>query len=407
MEITLLGLFNKEFILKHWEHSGHPLKSSSMYIHPLKEYKEAVTPSQFDSTLPQDSLTLIDQSGSDKHVAPFLKPNLEAFENPERIEMTLQYLKETKSLEGIRIFKTAQATKEDALLVHKPYLVQSVELMSELGGGVLGEAAWASEDLWSSAMHALGGALLAGELVSSNACRHSFALVRPPGHHATTSSSMGLCFFNNVAIAVRNIQAENGIKKVSILDIDDHFGNGTSEIFYEDSNVQFISIHEYDFISYGIGHYREVGHGNGYGTNINIPLHMESPDSSYQAAIDKIVVPAIEGFNPDVIAVSAGFDAHFADPIGEMAIDSRTYWYIASMVERLVDSCDMKGSFWVLEGGYNPLTLGPCVRATLEGLQSKPCPELEDQEPRDEEEDVVKFNRKIIKKILSTVSPFF
>jgi acetoin utilization deacetylase AcuC-like enzyme len=372
----------------------------------MKGYKEAVTPGRFESTLPQDAITLIDQSGYDKHVAPFVKPSLEAFENPERIEMTLQYLEETKSLEHVKTFKTTQAAREEALLVHKPYLVQSIELMSELGGGELGESAWASEDLWSSAMHALGGALLAGELVASKACRHSFALVRPPGHHATTSSSMGLCFFNNVAIAVRNIQAENGIQRVSILDIDNHFGNGTSEIFYEDPSVQFISIHEYDYTSFGIGHYREMGHGHGAGTNINIPLHREASDSTYRAVIDRIVTPAIERFNPDVIAVSAGYDAHFADPIGEMAVDSETYWYIASVVERLVDSCDMKGSFWVLEGGYNPLTLGPCVKATLDGLQGKPCPELEDQEKREVEDEVEKLNRRTINKILKTVSSF-
>jgi acetoin utilization deacetylase AcuC-like enzyme len=218
---------------------------------------------------------------------------------------------------------------------------------------------------------------------------------------------MGLCFFNNVAIAVRDILNDNYVQRVSILDIDDHFGNGTSEIFYEDPNVQFISIHEYDFISYGIGHYKEIGHGKGRGTNINIPMHLESPDSSYRSAIEKIVTPAIESFNPDVIAVSAGYDAHFADPIGEMAVDSTTYWFIASEIERLVKSCGMKGSFWVLEGGYNPLTMGPCVRATLDGLQGRHCPELEDQEERGEEEGVTRFNRRMVKKILNTISPFF
>lgn len=355
----------------------------------------------------KDGITLIDQSGSDQHVAPFLKPNLEAYENPERIQMTIQYLEETRSLEGIRKFKTVKATKEDALLVHKPYLVQSVQLMSELGAGELGESAWASEDLWTTAMHALGGALFAAELVVSDACTHSFALVRPPGHHATTSSSMGLCFFNNIAVAVRDILAENEVQRVTVLDIDDHFGNGTSEIFYEDPNVQFISIHEYNYESFGIGHYRETGHGRGRGTNINIPLNQGSPDSSYRMALDRIVAPAIESFGPDIIAVSAGYDAHFADPIGEMAVDSKTYWAIARMVERIVRENGMEGSFWVLEGGYNPLTLGPCVRATLEGLRRNPLPELEDQGSSAEEVDIVRANRRTIRRILNIVSRFF
>ena len=118
-------------------------------------------------------------------------------------------------------------------------------------------------------------------------------------------------------------------------------------------------------------------------------------------------MPAIESFNPDVIAVSAGFDAHFTDPIGDMNVDSRTYWFIASAVDKLVSSLDMKGSFWVLEGGYNPLVLGPCIRATLDGLRGKSLPELEDQEERDVDENVVKSNNKVINKILETGSSFY
>ncbi|MDF1537325.1 MAG: histone deacetylase [Candidatus Thorarchaeota archaeon] len=354
----------------------------------------------------RDTITLIEQSGCDQHVAPFTKPHMEGFENPDRITMTLQYLEENNALDGILKFKTPIANCEEALLVHSPYLVHSVEIMSELGSGQLGESAYASENLLSTALHALGGAMFAAELAASDSCRHSFALVRPPGHHATTSSSMGLCFFNNVAVATRKLLKDEEVKKVTILDIDDHFGNGTAEIFYDDPSVQFISIHEYNHDSFGLGHFRELGQGEAKGTNINVPLYEESPDASYQTAFTKVVKPAIESFNPDIIAVSAGYDAHFTDPIGDLNIDSRTYWFIANEIERLVSSLSMKGSFWVLEGGYNPLVLGPCVQATLDGLQKRPLPQLADQEERDDDDTILRANTNVINKIVKTVSPF-
>jgi acetoin utilization deacetylase AcuC-like enzyme len=354
----------------------------------------------------QDKITLIDQEGLDQHVAPFYKPHMEGFENPERIGMTLQYLEENGVTEGMLRFKTPKATLEEAGLVHSPYHVQSVQLMSELGSGQIGESAYASENLLSSALHALGGSLLAAELVASAACRHSFALVRPPGHHATTSASMGLCFFNNVAVAVKKVLEDPEIKRVTIIDIDDHFGNGTAEIFYEDPAVQFISLHEYNYASYGLGHYRELGQGDGLGTNINIPLYEGSPGSSYQLAMTKIVRPAVESFKPDIIAVSAGFDGHFQDPLGDMRLDSQAYHSIASVVRGLVNDLDMKGSFWVLEGGYNPLVLGPCVRAVLESLQGLPVPHLEDQADIEVDEDTVKGNQRVIKKVLDSIAPF-
>ncbi|MFW9954625.1 MAG: hypothetical protein ACFFD3_08735, partial [Candidatus Thorarchaeota archaeon] len=147
-------------------------------------------------------------------------------------------------------------------------------------------------------------------------------------------------------------------------------------------------------------------HQKGEGTNINIPLLEGSPDLSYQSAFSKIAIPAIESFNPDLIAVSAGYDAHFTDPLGDMNIDSRTYWFIASEIQKLSRSLDMMGSFWVLEGGYNPLALGPCIRATFDGLQGNPLCELEDQEDRVIDENVVRSNKRLTQKILTRIAPF-
>jgi acetoin utilization deacetylase AcuC-like enzyme len=158
-------------------------------------------------------------------------------------------------------------------------------------------------------LHALGGAIEAAKLVAEWQTRHSFALVRPPGHHATTSTSMGLCYFNNIAVASRTVMARDDVHRISILDIDNHYGNGTAEIFYADPNVQYISLHEYDYENFGIGHFDEIGHGEGKGTNINIPLVESTHDVSYQSAVKQIAIPALVSFKPDIIGISAGFDA--------------------------------------------------------------------------------------------------
>ncbi|MFQ5831781.1 MAG: histone deacetylase [Candidatus Thorarchaeota archaeon] len=356
--------------------------------------------------MPADNIKLIHQPTTDKHVHPFPKPNLGAFETPLRIQMALRYLQNEGVLKNLVKSSAPKAKLEEALHVHSSYLVHTVEIMSELGGGELGEYAYASPDLLRSVLHALGGALRAASLVVMDKAKHAFALVRPPGHHATSSSPMGLCYFNNVAVAVRSLIRNHGVERVSILDIDSHHGNGTAEIFYSDPNVQYISVHEYDYENFGIGHYDEIGHGDGLGTNVNIPLVESSPDISYRMAIEQVMAPAVENFRPDIVAVSAGYDAHYADPVGNMDVDSRTFWLLGSTVEKLVQTLGLKGSFWVLEGGYNPLALGPCVHGTVEGLLGKRQPTLDDQTERKEHKLLMNANKQVIEQVLETHSPF-
>jgi acetoin utilization deacetylase AcuC-like enzyme len=355
----------------------------------------------------KDKIALVTSSRESMHYTPFPKPHLEAFETPLRTQMAHRYLSESGALNAVTQLSAPKASTEDVLLVHTPYLLDTIHLMTEIGTGQLGESAYASEDLVNSALSAVGGAKRATKAILTKDARHAFALVRPPGHHATRSNPMGLCFFNNAAIATVMALMDDSIEKVTILDIDDHHGNGTSEIFYSDPNVQYISIHEYDYENFGTGHFTEIGWGEGQGTNVNIPLVEASPDVSYRHALDRVVKPAVERFRPNLIIVSAGYDAHYADPVGNMNVDSRTFWHIGREVNRIVGSLGSAGSVWILEGGYNPLSLGPCIRASLEGLSECDCPKLEDQIDREENDLVTESNEEVIEKVLEALEPYW
>lgn len=337
---------------------------------------------------------------------PFPKPHLESFESPLRFQMAERYLEQIGILSEMVRVKAPRATLKDPLLVHSPYLVDTVELMSEIGSGQLGESAYASPDLIRTALLTVGGAMKGVDMVLSGNVKHAFVLMRPPGHHASTSNPMGLCYFNNVAIAATHALQNDAVTRVSIIDFDDHHGNGTSEIFYTNPNVQYISFHEYDYENFGLGHYDELGHGEGKGTNINIPLMETSSDISYESAINRIMLPALKSFRPDLIMVSAGYDAHYADPVGNMDIDSRTYWRFGIEIGKLVSTTEAKGSIWVLEGGYNPFIIGPSIHASLDGLAGKDQPILDDQIEREVNKLIVDSNSEIIDKVLEIIKPY-
>ncbi|MFW9962619.1 MAG: histone deacetylase [Candidatus Sifarchaeia archaeon] len=353
----------------------------------------------------KDKIAFISHPNSNPHRMPFPKPHLESFENPLRTQIAMAYLEREGVLDNTIKVKASKAKLEHALLVHSAYLVESVDLMSNIGVGQLGEASYASPDLLRSALLSVGGAMQGTDMVLSGEVRHAFSLMRPPGHHATSSNPMGLCYFNNIAIAARHALNNQKISRVSILDFDDHHGNGTSEIFYSNPNVQLISIHEYDYENFGLGHYAELGHGSAKGTNINIPLLETSPNVSYETSIEKVIGPAIKRFNPDLILVSAGYDAHYADPVGNMDVDSRVFWRFGDFIRKIVDNVEAIGSIWVLEGGYNVFTLGPSILASLKGLMGENVPKLDDQIEREEFQHIIDANNEVVDKVLETVEP--
>jgi acetoin utilization deacetylase AcuC-like enzyme len=209
----------------------------------------------------------------------------------------------------------------------------------------------ASETSYEAALLAAGCALAAVD-------RGGFALVRPPGHHAPRGRAMGFCLVNNIAVAARYAQTELGLERIAVVDWDVHHGNGTQDIFWDDESVLFASLHQWPFYP-GTG-----GPDDGNETTLNVPLRAGAGDDEYLRAFDALVTPAVRAFEPDLVLVSAGFDAHLDDPLACMRVTADGFRELARRSATLAPRVAA-----VLEGGYDPRTLPSLVRAALEGFQ--------------------------------------
>ena len=268
-------------------------------------------------------------------------------EHPERMER-LQVLQEAYpefEQPGRR------ATDRELLLVHDPDHVNAVRTASESGRTIMldGDTV-CTPSSYETARLAAGAAITAVE-------RGAFALVRPPGHHATPSRAMGFCLFNSIAVAARFAQVELALERVAILDWDVHHGNGTQEVFWRDSSVFFCSIHQWPWYP-GSG-----GPGEGNETTLNVPLEAGAGDETYLEVLERVVEPAIAAFAPDLLLVSCGFDAAAGDPLGGMRLTPDGFGELARRAGRL---CERRA--FLLEGGYNLGTLPGLVGAVREAL---------------------------------------
>jgi len=273
-------------------------------------------------------------------------------ERPERLKAILRLLEPHLDRPELVLLRPEAASEDDLLRVHSREYVGYVEELSRSGRGGLSIDTPAPRGVYETARLAAGGAILAGESVARGDVDRAFALVRPPGHHAGRNYGGGFCFFNNIAIMIEHLKAERGLEKFAILDWDVHHGNGTQDIFYEDPTVLYFSTHQYPLYP-GTGRLHEVGRGDGAGYNVNVPLPPGSTGADFLYALRELFIPLVEEFKPDIICVSAGYDAYFRDPLASLRFSIGTYTEATRALVDLADGVCGGRVVVVLEGGYN------------------------------------------------------
>jgi acetoin utilization deacetylase AcuC-like enzyme len=250
--------------------------------------------------------------------------------------------------------------------VHPATYIDSVRFMSEQGGGSFDADTPASPGSYEAALHSCGGAVALVEALVSGDARTGFSGLRPPGHHAEPHTAMGFCLFSNVAVAAQHALDSLGLDRVFVLDWDVHHGNGTNAVFEDSSSVLFASMHQWPLYP-GTGRLGDVGTGDGEGYSLNLPVPSGSGDATWLPLIEHVVVPAVRSFDPQLILISAGFDAHAADPLASCSLSEHSFAEMARQMVDLGRAVDAPVGA-VLEGGYDLGALARSTAATLEVL---------------------------------------
>ena len=275
---------------------------------------------------------------------------------------------------GVSYVEADPATESTVAAVHASDYVDEIRSFCADGGGNWDPDTVASADTWDAARASAGLAEWAAREAATGADGRDtpFAVGRPPGHHAIADDAMGFCFVNNAAVAVRSVLDDPGIDvdRAVIFDWDVHHGNGTQDIFYDDGDVFYASIHEQGLYP-GTGAAEETGTGAGAGTTLNVPLSAGAGDSEFLLVADELLRPVVERYDPDLVVVSAGFDAHRHDPISRMRVSTEGYALLTDRVRSLATDVDA-GLAFVLEGGYGLDTLSEGVAMVHETFDGRP-----------------------------------
>jgi acetoin utilization deacetylase AcuC-like enzyme len=294
-------------------------------------------------------------------------------ESPKRLIAIQQALKTAGAIERWQHVQPRKAQLHELELIHSPAHIERVVQAARHAPSYLDSDTSVSVDSYETALLAAGGVLQCIDQICSGRLRRVFAFVRPPGHHAGRESARGFCLFNNVALAAAYARTTYKLDRLAIVDFDVHHGNGTQSLFYNNPNILYISSHQYPFYP-GSGNFNEVGRGAGRGYTLNFPLPRGTGDSDFVPIYCNIVPAVLGQFLPQIILVSAGFDGHYKDPLGELSLTGGGYASAAaSLMAAAEHFCKGKICF-VLEGGYSMWALKECIGAIAAEME-KPHPD--------------------------------
>ena len=288
-------------------------------------------------------------------------------EKPGRLQTVWRELEREQLFDRFPLQPIREATDEELARVHDPAWIAELRKSERSGGGQVEEDTWISEGSERAARLAAGAVVDATAAVVAGEVDRAFCLVRPPGHHARPQAPMGFCLFGSVAVAAADAMARFGLERVLIVDWDVHHGNGTQEIFERDPRVGFFSIHRHPFYP-GTGLASETGTGPGLGTTRNVPIRFGTSRRDYLQAFQAEVEAFADLIRPQLILLSAGFDAHAEDPVGSLGLEIEDFVTMTGILTAIADQHTGGRLVSVLEGGYNPSRLAGSVVAHLEAL---------------------------------------
>lgn len=292
-------------------------------------------------------------------------------ESPERLDAIIDHLELSGLINELDVVEPIRKDKNFCKLVHDNEYITRVRQACELGAPIVDTGDNPiSKNSYDTALLAVGGITEAVDRVFTGKANNAMALLRPPGHHAEKGMAMGFCLFNNVAIAARYAQQNYEVEKVAIIDFDVHHGNGTQHIFESDPTVMYVSLHQYPFYP-GSGSADEIGSGDAKGTTINYPLKAGVGDEEFIDIFNDSLSDKVLKYNPDLIIVSAGFDAHMDDPIGGLRVTTEGYHNMSKTITKIAGEVCGGKIISSLEGGYNLKALAESVAAHLKALKGK------------------------------------
>lgn len=313
-------------------------------------------------------------------------------EHAERTDVMIKALKESFLHEYVKIIKPEILPEEKLYKIHSIDMIMKIKALSKLEEQWIDTDTYVSKDDYITARYAAGGTVQLCKKVINDDIRNGYALVRPPGHHATSTKSMGFCLFNNIALGAQELIEGN--KKVLIFDLDVHHGNGTQEIFYKTDKVLYQSFHLSPHFP-GTGFIDEIGVDEGEGFNINAPLHYYNGEQTIQLLLDEIFLPIAKQYKPDIILVSTGYDGHYSDNLGGLRMTINYFGTILKMLQKVQPKMVL-----TLEGGYNLDIIDKCFLSQIGQLCQK---QVQFNDKKIDE----KINKELIKSLKKIVKEYW